>query len=336
MGAAATLEVSNLRVELTTRDGISPVIDDLSFSLRAGETLALVGESGCGKSMTALAVMGLLPHPVGRIAGGSIFFDGEDLVAASDRRLRDIRGNDISMIFQEPMTSLNPVYTVGEQIAEVLRRHQGLGRRAAWEHAIELLNAVGIPDPAARVDSYPHQMSGGQRQRVMIAIALACKPKILIADEPTTALDVTVQAQIFDLLRNLQRETGTTILLITHDMGAVCELAERMMVMYAGRKVEEGGVDAVIAAPRHPYTKGLIDCVPHMIDNPTRRARRWSRFRDRRRYVISAPDAACSPRAAPSGWRAAPRRAPKMSTSGRATGPPAGKRGGMTPAKRPC
>ncbi|MEC8118010.1 MAG: ABC transporter ATP-binding protein, partial [Pseudomonadota bacterium] len=207
MGAAATLEVSNLRVELTTRDGISPVIDDLSFSLRAGETLALVGESGCGKSMTALAVMGLLPHPVGRIAGGSIFFDGEDLVAASDRRLRDIRGNDISMIFQEPMTSLNPVYTVGEQIAEVLRRHQGLGRRAAWEHAIELLNAVGIPDPAARVDSYPHQMSGGQRQRVMIAIALACKPKILIADEPTTALDVTVQAQIFDLLRNLQRET---------------------------------------------------------------------------------------------------------------------------------
>ncbi|MDP7380969.1 MAG: ABC transporter ATP-binding protein [Pseudomonadota bacterium] len=269
MGAAATLEVSNLRVELTTRDGISPVIDDLSFSLRAGETLALVGESGCGKSMTALAVMGLLPHPVGRIAGGSIFFDGEDLVAASDRRLRDIRGNDISMIFQEPMTSLNPVYTVGEQIAEVLRRHQGLGRRAAWEHAIELLNAVGIPDPAARVDSYPHQMSGGQRQRVMIAIALACKPKILIADEPTTALDVTVQAQIFDLLRNLQRETGTTILLITHDMGAVCELAERMMVMYAGRKVEEGGVDAVIAAPRHPYTKGLIDCVPHMIDNPT-------------------------------------------------------------------
>ena len=269
MGAAATLEVSNLRVELTTRDGISPVIDDLSFSLRAGETLALVGESGCGKSMTALAVMGLLPHPVGRIAGGSIFFDGEDLVAASDRRLRDIRGNDISMIFQEPMTSLNPVYTVGEQIAEVLRRHQGLGRRAAWEHAIELLNAVGIPDPVARVDSYPHQMSGGQRQRVMIAIALACKPKILIADEPTTALDVTVQAQIFDLLRNLQRETGTTILLITHDMGAVCELAERMMVMYAGRKVEEGGVDAVIAAPRHPYTKGLIDCVPHMIDNPT-------------------------------------------------------------------
>ena len=268
MATQPILEVRDLTVELATRDGISPVIDGLSFEVGAGETLALVGESGCGKSMTALAVMGLVPHPIGRIAGGEIRFGSEDLVAVGEDRLRDIRGNDISMIFQEPMTSLNPVYSVGEQIAEVLRRHQGLNHKQAWQHAVELLHAVGIPDAAARVSTYPHQMSGGQRQRVMIAMALACKPKILIADEPTTALDVTVQAQIFDLLRVLQRETGTAIVLITHDMGAVCELAERMMVMYAGRKVEEGTVDDVIANPRHPYTQGLISCVPHVTDDP--------------------------------------------------------------------
>ena len=269
MATQTILEVRDLTVELATRDGISPVIDGLSFEVGAGETLALVGESGCGKSMTALAVMGLVPHPIGRIAGGEIRFGSEDLVAVGEERLRDIRGNDISMIFQEPMTSLNPVYSVGEQIAEVLRRHQGLNHKQAWQHAVELLHAVGIPDAAARVSTYPHQMSGGQRQRVMIAMALACKPKILIADEPTTALDVTVQAQIFDLLRVLQRETGTAIVLITHDMGAVCELAERMMVMYAGRKVEEGTVDDVIANPRHPYTQGLISCVPHVTDDPS-------------------------------------------------------------------
>jgi peptide/nickel transport system ATP-binding protein/oligopeptide transport system ATP-binding protein len=269
MATQTILEVRDLTVELATRDGISPVIDGLSFEVGAGETLALVGESGCGKSMTALAVMGLVPHPIGRIAGGEIRFGSEDLVAVGEDRLRDIRGNDISMIFQEPMTSLNPVYSVGEQIAEVLRRHQGLNQKQAWQHAVELLHAVGIPDAAARVSTYPHQMSGGQRQRVMIAMALACKPKILIADEPTTALDVTVQAQIFDLLRVLQRETGTAIVLITHDMGAVCELAERMMVMYAGRKVEEGTVDDVIANPRHPYTQGLISCVPHVTDDPS-------------------------------------------------------------------
>lgn len=263
------LRVENLRVELTTRQGISPVIDDLSLTLGAGECMSLVGESGCGKSMTALALMGLVPHPVGRIAAGRILFNGEDLVQASEARLREIRGNDISMIFQEPMTSLNPVYTVGEQIAEVLRRHQGLTRRQAWAQAIDLLNDVGIPDPGARVAAFPHQMSGGQRQRVMIAMALACAPKILIADEPTTALDVTVQAQIFDLLGVLRRETGTAILLITHDMGAVAEMAERMMVMYAGRKAEEGPVDQVIASPRHPYTKGLISCVPHVMETLT-------------------------------------------------------------------
>jgi oligopeptide/dipeptide ABC transporter ATP-binding protein len=265
----ALLEVRDLRVELATRGGVFPVIDGLDFTLDEGETLAFVGESGCGKSMTALAVMGLVPRPVGRIAAGQISFAGEDLAGATERRLQHVRGNEISMIFQEPMTSLNPVYTTGEQIAEVLRRHQGLGRHAAWSQAVELLDAVGIPDPASRAEAYPHQMSGGQRQRVMIAIALACRPKILIADEPTTALDVTVQAQIFDLLRELRRQTGTALILITHDMGAVAEMAERMIVMYAGRKAEEGPVGKVIAHPRHPYTRGLIACVPHLKEHLT-------------------------------------------------------------------
>ena len=261
---ANLLEVKNLRIELTTREGVAPVIDDLSFTLNPGETLSFVGESGCGKSMTALALMGLLPEKVGRVAAGEIRFNGENLAQASDSRLREIRGNDISMIFQEPMTSLNPVFTVGEQIAEVLRAHQGLSRKAAWTQAIELLDAVRIPNAKNRVSNYPFQMSGGQRQRVMIAIALACQPKILIADEPTTALDVTVQAQIFDLLGDLRRQTGAAIILITHDMGAVAEMAERMIVMYAGRKVEFGPVDQIIERPRHPYTKGLIECVPHI------------------------------------------------------------------------
>lgn len=260
----ALLEVENLRIELATRDGVAPVIDDLSLELGEGETLSFVGESGCGKSMTALALMGLLPD-VGRVAGGSIRFKGEELTTATDARLREIRGNEISMIFQEPMTSLNPVYTIGEQIAEVLRRHAGLSHKAAHTRAVELLDAVRIPNPGSRVNDYPHQLSGGQRQRVMIAIALACQPEILIADEPTTALDVTVQAQIFDLLRDLGRQTGTAIILITHDMGAVAEMAERMIVMYAGRKAEAGAVDDVIETPRHPYTKGLISCVPHLV-----------------------------------------------------------------------
>ena len=264
----ALLDVRDLRVELSTRGGTVPVLDGLDFSLEAGETLAFVGESGCGKSMTALAVMGLIP-PIGRIAGGAITLDGEDLTQAGEARMRAVRGNDISMIFQEPMTALNPVYTAGEQIAESLRRHQGMGRRAAWAHAVEMLSAVGIPDPKGRATAYPHQMSGGQRQRVMIAMALACKPKVLIADEPTTALDVTVQAQIFDLLRTLREETGTALILITHDMGVVAEMAERMIVMYAGRKIEDGAVDDVIARPRHPYTRGLISCVPHLAETLT-------------------------------------------------------------------
>ena len=245
------------------------MIDDLSFDLGPGETLSLVGESGCGKSMTALAIMGLIPSPPGVISAGSIILQGEDLIQATDARLRAIRGNEISMVFQEPMTSLNPVYTVGEQIAETLRRHQGLTRNQAKDQAIQMINAVQIPLPDRRVNDYPHQLSGGMRQRIMIAMALACQPKILIADEPTTALDVTVQAQIFDLMQNLQRETGTAIILITHDMGSVAEMAERVVVMYAGRKIEDGQVQDILLQPRHPYTRGLIACVPHLLDKVT-------------------------------------------------------------------
>jgi len=266
---SALLKVENLRIELTTRTGVAPVIDDLSFELHAGETLSFVGESGCGKSMTALGIMGLLPDKIGRIASGSILFDGEDITKANSQRLREIRGNDISMIFQEPMTSLNPVFSIGEQIAEVLRAHQQLSKKAAWSSAIELLDAVRIPEAKRRASSYPHQLSGGQRQRVMIAMALACKPRILIADEPTTALDVTIQAQIFDLLEDLRAQTGTAIIMITHDMGVVAELAERMIVMYAGRMVEHGSIEQVLSQPKHPYTKGLIECVPHLMTTLT-------------------------------------------------------------------
>ena len=260
------LEVKNLRVELQTKDGVVPVIDDLSFDLDYGESLSFVGESGCGKSMTALALMGLLPEKVGRIASGSIKFEGRQLANASSEDLRKIRGNEISMIFQEPMTSLNPVLSVGEQISEVLRLHQKMSVNSAWKRAEDLLDAVNIPDPKRRVHDYPFQMSGGQRQRVMIAMALACEPKILIADEPTTALDVTVQAQIFGLLKDLQTKTGTSIILITHDMGAVAQMARKMIVMYAGRPCEIGEVEQVIQTPKHPYTTGLISCVPHLDD----------------------------------------------------------------------
>ena len=260
------LEVKNLRVELQTKDGVVPVIDDLSFDLDYGESLSFVGESGCGKSMTALALMGLLPEKVGRIASGSIKFEGRQLAYASSEDLRKIRGNEISMIFQEPMTSLNPVLSVGEQISEVLRLHQKMSVNSAWKRAEDLLDAVNIPDPKRRLHDYPFQMSGGQRQRVMIAMALACEPKILIADEPTTALDVTVQAQIFGLLKDLQTKTGTSIILITHDMGAVAQMARKMIVMYAGRPCEIGEVAQVIQTPQHPYTTGLISCVPHLDD----------------------------------------------------------------------
>jgi len=260
----ALLHVEDLRVEFKTRRGQALVLNGVDFDIHRGETLCVVGESGCGKSMTALALLRLIPSPPGRISSGRVMFGGEDLVAASDARMREVRGNRISMIFQEPMTSLNPVFTVGEQIAESLRLHAGLDDAAAHARAIEMLQQVGIPAPERRVNEYPHQLSGGMRQRVMIAMALACRPDILIADEPTTALDVTVQAQIFDLLRELQRDKGTAILLITHDMGAVAEMADRVMVMYAGRVIEQGTTAQVLGAPGHPYTQGLIACLPEL------------------------------------------------------------------------
>jgi peptide/nickel transport system ATP-binding protein len=258
------LAVKDLRVEFKSRRGTALVLNGVDFHVNAGETLCVVGESGCGKSMTALALLRLIPSPPGRISSGQVLFNGEDLVAASMERMREVRGNRISMIFQEPMTSLNPVLTVGDQIGESLRLHAGLDAKAARARSIEMLRQVGIPAPDRRVDEYPHQLSGGMRQRVMIAMALACRPDILIADEPTTALDVTVQAQIFDLLRDLQRDKGTAIMLITHDMGAVAEMADRVMVMYAGRVIEQGTTEQVLGLPGHPYTRGLIDCLPEL------------------------------------------------------------------------
>jgi peptide/nickel transport system ATP-binding protein len=260
--SAALLEVSGLGVEFQTRGGVARVLDDVAFTVHRGETLGLVGESGCGKSMTALAMMRLIPTPPGRITSGRVMLDGHDLLSLSEPAMRAYRGNRISMIFQEPMTSLNPAYTVGDQIGEAVRLHQGLNRKAATGRAIEMLEAVGIPAAKTRVHEYPHQFSGGMRQRVMIAMALACKPDVLIADEPTTALDVTVQAQIFDLISELRERTGTAVVLITHDMGAIAEMADRVAVMYAGRIVEEGSVAEVLHAPMHPYTQGLIACAP--------------------------------------------------------------------------
>ena len=263
------LEVNQLEVEFKTRAGIARVLDGISFSLMPGETLGIVGESGCGKSITALSIMGLVPQPPGNIAGGTIKLKGENLLTAPESRMRQIRGNDISMIFQEPMTSLNPVFKVGDQIAEAVILHEGLSKKDAWDRATEMLKAVNIPAPERRVSEYPHQLSGGMRQRVMIAMALACKPEVLIADEPTTALDVTVQAQVFDLLIELRETTGTAIIMITHDMGAIAELADKVAVMYAGRIIETGSVETILEAPNHPYTKGLIQCVPHMELEPS-------------------------------------------------------------------
>jgi peptide/nickel transport system ATP-binding protein len=257
------LEIDNLTVSLDHPGGAVSVLEALSFSVEAGKTVALVGESGCGKSMTALAIMGLLPEGFA-VQSGRILLEGKDLVAMPDAELRHLRGNRMSMIFQEPMTALNPVYTVGDQICEALRLHQGLSRAAARKRAIDMLRAVQIPAPERRVDTYPHQLSGGMRQRVMIAMALACRPKLLIADEPTTALDVTVQAQIFDLLSGLQEETGTAIVLITHDLSAVADIADDVAVLYAGRSIEQGPTATILSEPSHPYTRGLIASVPHL------------------------------------------------------------------------
>jgi peptide/nickel transport system ATP-binding protein len=263
-GPAALLEVEELKTHFFTRDGVVRAVDGVSLSVGHGETLAVVGESGCGKSVTSLSILRLIASPPGRIVAGRVRFQGRDLLELSERAMRDIRGNDISMIFQEPMTSLNPVLTVGRQIAETLTLHRGLDRAAAKARAIEMLRLVGIPDPARRIEQYPHELSGGMRQRIMIAMALACDPKLLIADEPTTALDVTVQAQILDLLRQLKAKTGTAIILITHSLGVVAEMAQRVVVMYGGRKVEEAPVDALFARPRHPYTQALLGSVPRL------------------------------------------------------------------------
>ena len=256
------LSVQDLRTHFHTRDGTVRAVDGVSFDLAAGETLCVVGESGCGKSVTALSILGLLPKPPAAIEGGRILFQGEDLVQASEERMREIRGNAISMIFQEPMTSLNPVMTVGDQIAEALLLHQNLSRNEARARVLEMLNLVHIAEAERRIDQYPHQMSGGMRQRVMIAMALACNPTVLIADEPTTALDVTIQAQILDLMLELKERLGTAIIMITHDLGVVAETAQKVVVMYAGRKVEQAAVAELFAHPLHPYTRGLMQSIP--------------------------------------------------------------------------
>jgi peptide/nickel transport system ATP-binding protein len=257
------LEIDKLQTHFRTPDGINRAVDGVSFSIEAGQTLAVVGESGCGKSVTAMSILRLIPEPPGKMAG-AIRFQGRNLLECSDAEMRQIRGNEISMIFQEPMTSLNPVLTVGRQIGETLRLHQNMSKAQATERAVEMLQLVGIPEPRRRVAEYPHQLSGGMRQRVMIAIALACSPKLLIADEPTTALDVTIQAQILDLMRDLKARVGAAIMLITHDLGVVAEVADQVVVMYAGRKVEEAPVGELFANPRHPYTQGLLGAVPKL------------------------------------------------------------------------
>jgi peptide/nickel transport system ATP-binding protein/oligopeptide transport system ATP-binding protein len=257
------LEVKNLKTHFPTRAGLVRAVNDVSFYLDRGELLGLVGESGCGKSITALSIMRLISPP-GKIVGGEISFDGKNLLELSDSEMRAIRGDDIAMIFQDPMTSLNPVYTVGEQIAEALRLHRKLSRKAAHEAAIAAMREVSIPDPARRVRDYPHQLSGGMRQRVMIAMALACDPKLLIADEPTTALDVTIQAQILELLDGLRKTRELGVLLITHDLGVVAEVADRVAVMYTGKIVEESPVEELFARPKHPYTEGLLRSVPKL------------------------------------------------------------------------
>jgi len=261
---APLLEVDDLRTYFDTLSGTVRSVDGISYTVNAGQTLGVVGESGCGKSVTALSILRLIPRPPGRFAGGQVRYRGTDLLKLSEREMRDIRGNRISMIFQEPMTSLNPVLTVGRQIAETVRLHQGATPREAMERAAEMLRVVQIPEPARRVAEYPHQLSGGMRQRVMIALALACKPELLIADEPTTALDVTIQAQILDLLKRLQQEMGMGVVLITHDLGVVAESCDRVVVMYAGRKVEEADVADLFDHPMHPYTRALMLSMPSM------------------------------------------------------------------------
>lgn len=258
------LRINELKTYFYGMRGVAKAVDGVSFNILRGETLGVVGESGCGKSVTALSILRLVPAPMGRIVGGEILFDGKNLLDLPETEMRRIRGNDISMIFQEPMTSLNPVYTVGDQIAEAITLHQNMARKEAWEKSIDLLKMVGIPSPERRVYDYPHQMSGGMRQRVMIAMALSCRPKLLIADEPTTALDVTIQAQILDIMIDLKQRLEMSIILITHNLGIIAGIAQRVVVMYAGRIVEEGQVKQIFNHPLHPYTQGLLQSVPRI------------------------------------------------------------------------
>jgi oligopeptide/dipeptide ABC transporter ATP-binding protein len=264
------LQIRDLRTYFFTLSGIVRAVDGISFDLAPGETLGLVGESGCGKSVTALSIMRILPEPAGRIAGGSILFRGKELTALPEKEMEKIRGEKIAMVYQEPMTALNPAFTIGDQLGEVFRFHQGLGKREALQKAVDLLQQVGIPSPGTRVKDYPHQLSGGMRQRAVIAMAMACNPEILIADEPVTALDVTIQAQILDLILNLRSRMGMTLILISHDLGVVANMVKRVIVMYAGRIVESAGVQEVFRSPLHPYTRGLFQSIPRIgrrVDN---------------------------------------------------------------------
>ncbi len=258
------LSVKNLSVSFRTDEGKAFAINDITYDLKKGETLGIVGESGCGKTVSSLAIMGLLQSPPAKIDAGEIFFKEEDLLLKNDFEMRKIRGNDISMIFQEPMTSLNPLYTIGNQVSEVIRLHQCVGQETAIKKTLEILDLVGIPDPNKRIKNYPHELSGGMRQRIMISMALACNPAILIADEPTTALDVTIQAQILDLMNDLQQKLNTSIIMITHDLGVIAEMANRVMVMYAGRAVEYSDIKPLFENPLHPYTEGLLSSIPFL------------------------------------------------------------------------
>jgi peptide/nickel transport system ATP-binding protein len=262
MGSKPVLEVKQLNTSFFTDNGEIPAVDNVSFHINEGEILGVVGESGCGKSVTSLSIMGLVPKPPGKIVSGEILLNGEDLVKASEKRMRQVRGNDVAMIFQEPMTSLNPVYTIGNQLVEAIRLHQRMDKKKARERAIEIMRLVGLPRAEELINEYPHQLSGGMRQRVMIAMSMVCEPKLLIADEPTTALDVTIQAQILRLMKKLNEDYKTAIMLITHDLGVVAEVCERVVVMYAGKIVEEGDVHSIYKNPKHPYTIGLIKSVP--------------------------------------------------------------------------
>ncbi|MEK5164064.1 ABC transporter ATP-binding protein [Paenibacillus sp. FSL R5-0527] len=287
------LEISGLRTEFTTPGGVIKAVDGVSFTVSKGETLGIVGESGCGKSITSLSIMQLLPKRVGRVAAGEIRFEGKNLLTASRREMRQIRGNRIAMIFQEPMTSLNPVFKVGKQVSEAARYHLKIGKQEARRRVVEMLAKVGIPRPEKIFDQYPHQLSGGMRQRVMIAMAMVCNPSLLIADEPTTALDVTIQAQILDLMRDLQSKEGTSIMMITHDLGVVAEMCDRVVIMYAGQVVEETDVKTLFREPRHPYTRGLLASLPQLAGDADR--------------LKSIPGQVPNPLEMPSGCRFAPR-----------------------------